>query len=72
MTRRSNTISNFPCTVRQCPVVLTSLNGSLVCTTVSTLNYNAMDLLNAGMFYLVVICDATDEFLPGDNKDLLN
>ena len=38
VTRKSNTIRNFPCTVRQCPVVLTTLKASLVCTAVSTLN----------------------------------
>ena len=28
VTRKSNTIRNFPCTVLQCPVVLTSLKAS--------------------------------------------
>ena len=37
VTRKSNTIRNFACTVLQCPVVLTSLKASLVSTTVSTL-----------------------------------
>ena len=36
-TRKSSTIRNFPCTVLQCPVVLTSLKASLVPTTMSTL-----------------------------------
>ena len=31
-----------------------------------------MDVANVVMFYLVTISDATNEFLPGDNKDLLN
>ena len=31
-----------------------------------------MDVVNVVMFYLVIIFDATNEFLPGDNKDLLN
>ena len=39
VTRRSNTIRNFPCTVLQCPVVLTSLKSSLISTTVSTFNF---------------------------------
>ena len=33
-TRKSSTLRNFPCTVLQCPVVLTSLKASLVSTTV--------------------------------------
>ena len=37
VTRKSNTIRNFPCTLLQYPVVLTSLKASLVSTTVSTL-----------------------------------
>ena len=37
VTKKSNTIRNFPCTVLQCPVVLTSLRASLSSTTVSTL-----------------------------------
>ena len=37
VTRKSNTIRNIPCTVLQCPVVLTSLKASLVSTTVSIL-----------------------------------
>ena len=39
--RKSNTIRNFPCTVLQCPVVLTSLKASLSSTTVSALNVPA-------------------------------
>ena len=31
-----------------------------------------MDVVNVAMFYLVIISDITNEFLPGDNKDLLN
>ena len=38
MTSKSNTVRNFPNTVLQCPVVLTSLKASLISTTVSTLN----------------------------------
>ena len=34
-------------------------------------NY-VMDVVNVVMFYLIIISDATNEFLPGDNKDLLN
>ena len=41
VTRKSNIIRNFVCTVPQCPVVLTSLKSSLVSTTVSTLNVPA-------------------------------
>ena len=37
VTRKSNTIRNFPCTALQSPVVLTSLKDCLVNTTVSTL-----------------------------------
>ena len=37
VTRKSNTIRNIPCTVLQCPVVMTSLKASLSFTTVSTL-----------------------------------
>ena len=33
---------------------------------------NVMDVVNIVMFYLVIISDATNVFLPGDNKDLLN
>ena len=36
VTRKSNTIRNFPCTILQSPVVLTRLKASLVSTTVST------------------------------------
>ena len=35
------------------------------------LNYNVMDVVNVVMFYLVIISDATNEFLPTDDKDLL-
>ena len=31
-----------------------------------------MDVVYVVMFCLVIICDATNEFLPGDSKDLLN
>ena len=34
-------------------------------------NYNVMDMENV-MFYLVIISDTTNEFLPEDNTDLLN
>ena len=35
-------------------------------------NYNVMDVVNVVTFYLVIISDATNEFLSGYNKDLLN
>ena len=35
-------------------------------------NIMPMDVVNVVMFYLVIISDATNEFLPGGNKDLLN
>ena len=35
-------------------------------------NYNAMGVVHVVMFSLVIISDATNNFLPGDNKDLLN
>ena len=35
-------------------------------------NHNVMDVVNVFMFYLVTISDTTIDFLPGDNKDLLN
>ena len=31
-----------------------------------------MDAVNVAMFYLAIISDATNEILPGDNKDVLN
>ena len=31
-----------------------------------------VDVVNANMFYLVIISDTTNEFLPGDYKDLQN
>ena len=34
--------------------------------------YAFMDVVNVVMFYLVIISYAINEFLPGDNKDLLN
>ena len=34
-------------------------------------NYNVIDVVNVDLFYLVSISDTTNEFLPGDNKDLL-
>ena len=37
VTRKSDTIRNFPCTVLQSPVVLTSLKAILVSTAVCTL-----------------------------------
>ena len=38
---------------------------------ISWITYNVMDALNVVMVYLVIISDAINEFLPGDNKDLL-
>ena len=35
-------------------------------------NYNVMDAVNVVMLYLAIIYDTTNEFLPGENKDLLN
>ena len=35
-------------------------------------DYNVMDVVNAIILYLVIICDATNEFLLGHDKDLLN
>ena len=35
-------------------------------------NYNVLDAVNVVVFYLVIISDATNEFLPEDDKDLLN
>ena len=35
-------------------------------------NHNVMGEVNVVMFCLVVISDATNEFLPGDNEDSLN
>ena len=35
-------------------------------------NYKVLDLMNVVLFYFVIISDVTNEFLPGDNKDLLN
>ena len=35
-------------------------------------NYNVMDMINIVMFYVVIISNATHEFLPRGNKDLLN
>ena len=35
-------------------------------------NYNAMDVVNVIMFYLVIISDTTNKFPPGDNKYLWN
>ena len=37
MTSKTITIQNFPCILRHCPVVLSSLKAGLVCTTVSPL-----------------------------------
>ena len=33
---------------------------------------NTMDVVYVVQLYLVIISDPTDEFLPGDNKDLWN
>ena len=33
---------------------------------------NVVDVVKVVMFYLVIISDATNELLPGDNRDLLN
>ena len=33
--------------------------------------HNVMDVANVAMLYLVIISDATNEFLLGDKKDLL-
>ena len=38
--RKSDTLRNFPSTLLQCPVVLTSLKASLVTTTVSTFKHS--------------------------------
>ena len=35
-------------------------------------DYNVMDVVNVVMLYLVIISDAKNEFLPGDNNALLN
>ena len=35
-------------------------------------NHNVMDVVNVVTFYSVFISDTTNEFLPGDAKDLLN
>ena len=34
-------------------------------------SHNVMDVVNV-VIYLVVISDATDKFVTGDNRDLLN
>ena len=39
---------------------------------ISWSSYNVMDVVNVVMFYVVIISDATNGFLPGDNEDLLN
>ena len=31
-----------------------------------------MDVVNVVIFYLAIISDTTNDFLPGNNKDLLN
>ena len=36
------------------------------------LSYIVLDVVNVLMFYLIIISDATSEFIPGDYKDLLN
>ena len=33
------------------------------------LKYNVMDVLNVVMFYLIIISQVTNEFLPGDDTD---
>ena len=33
---------------------------------------NVIDVINIIKFYVVIISDATNEFLPGHNTDLLN
>ena len=38
----------------------------------SQLNYNVMNVITVAMFYLAIIFHDKNEFLPGDNKDLLN
>ena len=35
-------------------------------------NYNVMDVVNVVMFSWIIISDATNEFIPGNNKGLLN
>ena len=35
-------------------------------------NHNVMDVVNVVMFHLVIISDARNEFLPGNNKDVIN
>ena len=35
-------------------------------------NYNIVDVVNVIMFNLIIISDATNQFLPGDNRGLLN
>ena len=32
-------------------------------------DYNILDLVNVVMFYLVIISDAINDFLRGDNED---
>ena len=34
-------------------------------------NHNVVNVVNVVMFYLIIISDAKDEFVPGDKKDLL-
>ena len=34
--------------------------------------HNVVGVVNAVLFYLVIISDATNKFLHGDNKDFLN
>ena len=78
--RKSNTIRNFPCTVLQCPVVLTtvlqcpvvltSLKSSLISTTVSALKVNfcsGVDALTKGdrLVGLVVKASASRTEDPG-------
>ena len=35
-------------------------------------NHNVKDVVNVVMLCLVIIFDATNDFIPRDNKDLLN
>ena len=39
---------------------------------ISWFDYNVIDVVNVVMFYLVIISEASNEFLHGDDKNLLN
>ena len=54
VTRRSNTIRNFPSTVLQSPIVLTSLKAGLVSATVSTLIHRNSVVRSARRLALLV------------------